>query len=96
MNLYNQSGKALEDHRHSAAQANYGFLQGVFTYSGAGSVEFDSWFDPPAGSPDWAGGAESTDGSMANMNSSHNGRPCGRHRSSREAYSRESVSASAQ
>jgi hypothetical protein len=29
------------------------FLQEVFSYSGAGSVEFDSWFDPPAGLPDY-------------------------------------------
>lgn len=56
VNLYNQSGKVatktIAALPHEAK--NYeNFLQEVFNYSGAGSVEFDSWFDPPAGSPDY-------------------------------------------
>lgn len=56
VNLYSQSGKVgtrtINVKAHEAK--NYdNFLQEVFGYSGAGSVEFDSWFDPPGGSPDY-------------------------------------------
>ena len=56
VNLYNQSGKlatkTINILPHEAK--NYeNFLQEIFSYSGAGSVEFDSWFDAPAGSPDY-------------------------------------------
>ena len=56
VNLYGTGGKVgtktISILPHEAK--NYeNFLQEVFNYSGAGSVEFDSWFDAPGGSPDY-------------------------------------------
>jgi len=56
VNLYDQGGKVgtrtISILAHESK--NYdNFLQEVFGYSGAGTVELDSWFDPPDGLPDY-------------------------------------------
>lgn len=56
VNLYSQNGKvgtrtiAISPHE---AKNYENFLEDVFGYSGAGTVELDSWFDPPGGTSDY-------------------------------------------